>query len=194
MSTVKLESGDTRPFTPESESGSPDGQGSKATGGLTDLDATSEISVSIKSELDSGVQSMGTNAGSITSESNVQPPKPTKKRGRPKLSGEGPTPTAKKLKTSTKTDGSATKKKDSDTTDKKTPKPRGRAAGTGENFTPDQNTYIRELFTSSEKLGLKEIHQRFEERFKTGKSSNTVRFRWYKMKSDAIILSPNEVS
>ncbi|KAK6511137.1 hypothetical protein TWF481_000059 [Arthrobotrys musiformis] len=109
---------------------------------------------------------------------------PTKKRGRPKATAEKPTPAPKKPKSepSSAAPTDATKSK------------RGRQPGSSaaDTFTKEQDAYIRELYTSPTKHSSKEIYSLFEEKFNTGKSSNVIRFRWYKLKEGDIVLSAEE--
>ncbi|KAK6331604.1 hypothetical protein TWF718_002153 [Orbilia javanica] len=118
-----------------------------------------------------------------------------KKRGRPK-STEQPSstsPSSKKQK-STPPPTKEKKPKQPGATVGQKPK-RGRQPGPSNpdnSFGKEQDAYIRELFTAPEKYSLKDIHAKFEERFGTGKSVNVVRFRWYKIKEDAIVLSSEE--
>ncbi|KAF3277925.1 hypothetical protein TWF970_004803 [Orbilia oligospora] len=113
---------------------------------------------------------------------------PSKKRGRPKATDK--VPSQKKPKPDTK------EKKQKQDNNNTTPKPkRGRQPGSTASetsFTQEQDAYIRELYTSSEKFSNKDIHAKFEEKFSTGKSSNVIRFRWYKLKEGAIVLSSQE--
>ncbi|KAF3193816.1 hypothetical protein TWF225_009359 [Orbilia oligospora] len=112
---------------------------------------------------------------------------PSKKRGRPKTTNK--VPSQKKPKPDTK----EKKQKQQDNTTSK-PK-RGRQPGSTASetsFTQEQDAYIRELYTSPEKFSNKDIHAKFEEKFSTGKSSNVIRFRWYKLKEGAIVLSSQE--
>ncbi|KAK6345844.1 hypothetical protein TWF730_010187 [Orbilia blumenaviensis] len=121
------------------------------------------------------------------------PPATTKKRGRPTKSSRDTiaTPKAKKPKAAT-----AATPTNANTTVSNTEKKRGRQAGTtvSDSFTKEQDDYIRELYTSTDgkKNSLKDIHAKFEERFETRKSINTIRFRWYKLKEDAIVLTTDE--
>ncbi|KAK6506516.1 hypothetical protein TWF506_011422 [Arthrobotrys conoides] len=120
----------------------------------------------------------------------LKPSSPSKKRGRPKTTDKDPTPKKPKQETPTK------EKKQKQPADSTTPKQkRGRQPGSTSSessFTQEQDAYIRELYTSPEKYSNKDIHAKFEERFRTEKSSNVVRFRWYKLKEGDIVLSPEE--
>ncbi|KAF3213173.1 hypothetical protein TWF106_007063 [Orbilia oligospora] len=114
---------------------------------------------------------------------------PSKKRGRPKATDK--VPSQKEQKPDTK-EKKQKRQENNNTTSK--PK-RGRQPGSTASetsFTQEQDAYIRELYTSAEKFSNKDIHTKFEEKFSTGKSSNVIRFRWYKLKEGAIVLSPKE--
>lgn len=133
-----------------------------------------------------------TNAKETDLETTQDQPTPSKKRGRPKATDKADTPSKpKKSKPEPKEKKPATSKTDA-------PKSkRGRQPGStaaDSSFTREQDAYIRELFTSPEKLSVKDIHAKFEEKYNTGKSFNVVRFRWYKMKDEAIVLTEEEVS
>ncbi|KAF3904665.1 hypothetical protein ABW21_db0207712 [Orbilia brochopaga] len=125
-----------------------------------------------------------------------EPEKPTRKRGRPKCTDKPTAAKTKKQKADTK-DKKPKKEADTDASTAPQQSKRGRAPGsTAVDFTPEQDAYLRELFTGGlsggKKLGNKQIHLMFEERFNSGRSENAIRFRMYKLKEEAIVLSAAE--
>ncbi|RVD84860.1 uncharacterized protein DFL_003197 [Arthrobotrys flagrans] len=118
------------------------------------------------------------------------PSQPSKKRGRPKATDKDPS-----LKKPKSESSSSKNRKHPDPTTATPKAKRGRQPGatvTETSFTKEQDTYIRSLYTSPQKHSLKDIHAKFEEKFNTRKSSNVIRFRWYRLKEEAIVLSVEE--
>ncbi|KAK6524406.1 hypothetical protein TWF281_011314 [Arthrobotrys megalospora] len=125
-----------------------------------------------------------------TKEANLETT-PSKKRGRPKSTDKSGTPNKpKKSKPEPKEKKPSTAKGVDASKSKRGRQPGSTAADSA--FTKEQDAYIRELFTSPEKLSVKDICAKFEEKYNTGRSSNVIRFRWYKMKDDAIVLTEQE--
>ncbi|KAF3915170.1 hypothetical protein ABW20_dc0104978 [Dactylellina cionopaga] len=116
-----------------------------------------------------------------------------KKRGRPKSADKEPSTKAKKPKPEPRK-ASALKKEAANNEEKKSAAgKRGKKAGSADaGFTPEQDTFIRELFTVYSKSSTKEKHAMFEKKFDTGRSGNTMRFRWYALRDGAIVLSAAE--
>lgn len=129
-------------------------------------------------------------------------PNATRKRGRPaksELEGAALPAKAKRAKsTPEKKAGIKEEAQDErDTKPKDTQKSarggRGGAGGTG-GYSEEQDAYIRQLFTGSTKYSIKEVHQLYTEKFGDGKTPNSIKLRWYKLKNEGLVLTPFEVS
>ncbi|KAK6329997.1 hypothetical protein TWF718_003424 [Orbilia javanica] len=121
--------------------------------------------------------------------------KTAKKRGRPSKSnssedgGDG----KKRIKTEPSSTGGPKIKKENpkeDSVSENRPKARGRKAGTGGGWTPEQDAYLRQLYQQTK--AIKDVHEKFEAKFHTGKTRNSLQLRWGKLKTDALVLSPKE--
>ncbi|KAK6338119.1 hypothetical protein TWF696_001590 [Orbilia brochopaga] len=191
----------TPPLSDNGENGSEDG-GVTALGDLQiDGDGQDDGNVDIEEPDDEETSAKDVEPEDVKTEDDLQKStveeKPTRKRGRPKSTDKLPAAKAPKKPKPAPKDTKPKKEADSSNTTPQPPK-RGRAAGTtlaDTTFTPEQDAYLRELFTSGgdgKRLKRKEIHMAFEDRFQTGRSENTIRFRWYKLKEEAIVLSAEE--
>ncbi|KAK6338620.1 hypothetical protein TWF696_009431 [Orbilia brochopaga] len=70
---------------------------------------------------------------------------------------------------------------------------RGRKpAGSADAWTDEQEAYLRQLFTNSNKPTIAEVHRQFEEKYTTGRSQNGIKLRWYSIKTKSLVLTPNE--
>ncbi|EWC47871.1 hypothetical protein DRE_02753 [Drechslerella stenobrocha 248] len=168
---------------PLSDNGKNSGKSTGGNSGIKD-----EYSDDIVAEKASdGSESVATTA--IKTEDAISLPaveKVTKKRGRPKAADkEGMTKLKKpKAELEGKKQQPIKKKNENDIPVLK----RGKAG----DFTPEQDAYIRELFASETRYSRTQAHAMFEERYQTGKSTNVIRFRWYALKEEAIVLSTEE--
>ncbi|KAK6497202.1 hypothetical protein TWF506_004677 [Arthrobotrys conoides] len=158
-------------------------------------------SVSIKQEPaapkdeEDEVKTTSSDVAKLSSEST----KPTRKRGRPSKSSNAEENENKKKKSKTSAKGSTdelkVKIKNEDTkgvtTSEDSVRGRGRKAGAAAgSWTTEQDAYLRQLYQQTN--AIKEIYERFEEKFGTGKSPNSLQLRWGKLKRDSLVLSPKE--
>ncbi|KAJ6258312.1 hypothetical protein Dda_6352 [Drechslerella dactyloides] len=96
-------------------------------------------------------------------------------------------PKAKKTKVKSEplsgaTNGEATKRRS-----------RGRKpAGSADAWTEEQDAYLRQLFTASDKTTIMGVHQQFEEKYNSGRSANCIKLHWYSLKDKSLVLSPAE--
>ncbi|KAF3228785.1 hypothetical protein TWF106_006305 [Orbilia oligospora] len=126
--------------------------------------------------------------------------KPARKRGRPsKSSNSGEDENKKKksktsAKESTENDKSTIESEDikGAATTENSARGRGRKAGTAGSggWTSEQDAYLRQLYQQTS--AIKEIYEKFEAKFSSGKSPNSLRLRWGKLKRDSLVLSPKE--
>ncbi|KAF3283268.1 hypothetical protein TWF970_001247 [Orbilia oligospora] len=129
-----------------------------------------------------------------------EPTKPARKRGRPsKSSNSGEDENKKKkaktlAKESTENVKSTIESEDikSVATTENSARGRGRKAGTAGSggWTSEQDAYLRQLYQQTS--AIKEIYEKFEAKFSSGKSPNSLKLRWGKLKRDSLVLSPEE--
>ncbi|KAF3182099.1 hypothetical protein TWF225_006595 [Orbilia oligospora] len=129
-----------------------------------------------------------------------EPTKPARKRGRPSKSSNSGEDENKKKKTKTSAGESTENVKSTIGGEdikgvaitENSARGRGRkagAAGSG-GWTSEQDAYLRQLYQQTS--AIKEIYEKFEAKFSSGKSSNSLKLRWGKLKRDSLVLSPEE--
>ncbi|KAF3160188.1 hypothetical protein EYR41_002342 [Orbilia oligospora] len=129
-----------------------------------------------------------------------EPTKPARKRGRPsKYSNSGEDENKKKKTKTSAGESTENVKSTIESEDIKgvaitenSARGRGRkagAAGSG-GWTSEQDAYLRQLYQQTS--AIKEIYEKFEAKFSSGKSPNSLKLRWGKLKRDSLVLSPEE--
>ncbi|KAF3912336.1 hypothetical protein AA313_de0206025 [Arthrobotrys entomopaga] len=53
-------------------------------------------------------------------------------------------------------------------------------------WTDEEDAYLRELYTTTDKIVVNDIHAKFEEKFETGRTAPMLKSRWYKLKAEAL--------
>ncbi|KAK6514588.1 hypothetical protein TWF281_004786 [Arthrobotrys megalospora] len=126
-----------------------------------------------------------------------EPGKAIKKRGRPSKSSNDQEAGVKRKRSKPSSNESAPRptakdeNAEADTPPENRKRGRGRKAGVPVgSWTTEQDAYLRQLYQQT--TVIRDVHERFEEKFNSGKSPNSLQLRWGKLKRDSLVLTPKE--